>query len=145
MQPLAWDPAWEMGDPRLERQHQSMVGAINRLGAAIEAGEAQGEARRAISFLLVYMATHFKDEEALMEGAGYPALEAHRRKHEHCTRKIDDLLELHRTGQPGILAEVVRFFSYWLREHFETADRELAVFLRTPAATFLPARGGDFH
>jgi len=139
MQHLAWDPEWEMGNPRLERQHQSMVGAINRLAAAIEAGESQAEARRAISFLLVYVATHFKDEEELMAEAGYPDLEAHRRKHDFCTRKIDDLLELHRTGQPGVLGELVRFFSYWLKEHFETADRALAAFLRARAAQNFPA------
>jgi len=134
MRQLTWDSAWDMGDARLERQHQAMVGASNRLAAAIEAGETQTEAKKAISFLLIYVGTHFKDEEALMADLGYPGLEAHRLKHEHCTRRIDDLLEHHRAGHPGMLAELVRFFNYWLLEHFETADRELAAFLKARAA-----------
>jgi len=122
---LAWDRDWETGVAGLDQQHQAMVAAFNRLAEAVRADRAQAEVKQAISFLLMYTETHFKDEEALMERHGYPELAAHREEHEDCPQRIDGLLALCRNGDPGTLDYLIDFFEHWLVSHFEGSDRRL--------------------
>jgi len=130
MEHLAWNRDWEMGDPRLDGQHQAMVAGINRLAEAIDRGRTDSEIRKAITFLLVYVDTHFRQEEELMEQQGFHELEEHRLKHQACSRQINTLLRHFRTGNPGTLAGLVTFFEYWLVDHLQGADSRLAGFLR---------------
>ena len=135
MERMAWQQDWEMGEARLDGQHRAMVDSINRLADAVQAGQSRTEVWKAIAFLLVYMDTHFKQEEAVMEASAYPNLLVHRRKHEACAARIDALLEQYRLGDPGILAELIAFFTYWLAEHFQSADQELSTFLKARQAS----------
>jgi hemerythrin len=130
MTPLHWNPEWEMGEPSLDLQHRAMLDAGNRLRGALAAGRGQMEIKRALSFLLVYVESHFKNEERLMERAGYPELDAHRAKHRSCSQRIDGLLEQCRNGSPETLGDLIEFFDYWLVEHFENSDRQFARFLQ---------------
>ena len=135
MERMAWNQDWELGEPRLDGQHRAMVESINRLADATQTGQSRQEVRKAISFLLVYMDTHFKQEEAVMAAAEYPDLLAHRRKHEACAQKIDDLLERYRLGASETLAELVNFYQYWLAAHFQSADQDLSAFLKARKAS----------
>ena len=130
MRHLVWNPAWEMGDTRLDRQHQAMVNGINRLADAIEQGRAQEEIGKAISFLLVYVESHFQHEEKFMREAAFPEAAEHSRKHVFCTRQIELLLETYRCGRGSTLPDLVDFFNHWIVDHLEGADCRLAAFLR---------------
>lgn len=125
MQLLRWQQDWETGVAGLDQQHQAMVAAFNRLAEAIDGNRAQGEIKQAISFLLMYTETHFKDEEALMERHAFPDRQAHRVEHQDCTRRIEDLLGMCRNGDPATLATLTDFFEHWLVSHFEGSDRRL--------------------
>lgn len=126
MRALTWQRDWETGVAGLDLQHQAMVAAYNRLAEAIHGNRVQGEVKQAISFLLLYTETHFKDEEALMERHAFPDREAHRAEHQDCVRRIDALLALCRDGDPGTLGYLTDFFEHWLVSHFEGSDRRLA-------------------
>lgn len=126
MQELTWQREWETGLAGVDQQHQAMVAAFNRLALAIREQSAQAEVKKAISFLLMYTETHFKDEEALMVLVDYPDLEAHRLEHQDCSRRIEALLALCRDGDPGTLAYLTDFYEHWLVSHFEGSDRQLS-------------------
>ena len=144
MERIVWNQDWELGEAHLDGQHAAMVAGINRLAMALEEGRAHGEIRRTLSLLLVYVETHFRNEEALMQHLGFPDFETHRRKHFHCTRQVEWLLNLCREGDSDLLAELVRFLTYWLTEHLDSADRDLARFLKLEAASGR-GEGPDSH
>lgn len=126
MQGVTWQQDWETGVPGLDQQHRAMVAAFNRLAEAVNGNRAQGEVKQAISFLLMYTETHFKDEEAMMERHAFPDLATHREEHLECIRRIDSLLALCRNGDPGTLDYLTDFFQHWLVSHFEGSDRRLS-------------------
>ncbi len=126
MQGVTWQQDWETGVPGLDQQHRAMVAAFNRLAEAVNGNRAQGEVKQAISFLLMYTETHFKDEEALMERHAFPDLATHREEHLEGIRRIDSLLALCRNGDPGTLDYLTDFFQHWLVSHFEGSDRRLS-------------------
>jgi len=145
MDRLAWNTTWEMGDARIDGQHQAMVAGINRLAEAMEAGRGEEEVGQAISFLTVYVRAHFVHEENLMAHYGYPDLDEHRTLHVACGHKVEALLNTFRRGGHDTLAELVGFLHYWLTNHLEREDRLLAAFLRERevlAPASLPAGAG---
>jgi len=133
MERIVWNREWELGEAHLDRQHGAMVAGINRMAMALEEGRPQPEIRRTLSLLLIYVETHFRDEEAVMARIGFPDFEGHRHQHTDCTRQVERLLKRCRDGDPGLLTELMRFLAYWLTEHLDSADRSLAQFIRLGA------------
>jgi two-component system, chemotaxis family, chemotaxis protein CheY len=131
MEPLTWNPRWELGDEQLDGQHRAMLDAMNDLMGAVGQDQEREGTWKALSFLLMYVHTHFREEEGLMEKLAYPHLEEHRAKHAACARQIDGLLANYRTGGRDTLPQLVSFFQFWLTDHFQTADRMLGTFLKT--------------
>lgn len=131
---LDWDTSWEMGDARLDAQHRAMIRAINGLETQIHEGRGPEAVNKAISFLMMYVETHFREEERCMERTGYPDRLAHARQHQSCARRIEGLLDSWRNGDEDILKDLVTFFSYWLAEHLGGADLRFSAFLREQGA-----------
>ncbi len=131
---LEWMQRWETGDAKIDLEHRMMVEGYNRLQEAREAGAAEPEVKRALSFLLVYVETHFQNEEAVMERLGYPFLAEHIAEHRECTRRINHLLECHRNAGEDVVEGLGRFFKYWLVEHFEVSDRQWAAYAEVQTA-----------
>ncbi|BDU75717.1 bacteriohemerythrin [Mesoterricola sediminis] len=136
--PLAWDPAWETGDPRLDSQHKALVTGVNRLAFAIACGQTQEEVWRILSFLIVYVHTHFRTEENLMAEKGFPELAAHADEHERARAYLDRLVNTYRAGSTSDLEELVSFLAAWLTEHFLGTDRAFAQHLQDEAGPLRP-------
>jgi hemerythrin len=130
MEKMVWREGWEMGVVRLDAQHKAMVRAINHLAVRLEEGRGREGVNRSISFLMMYVELHFREEEEAMERAGYPDREDHVAQHRECTRRIEALLEGWRNGAPEILDNLVTFFHFWLAEHLDGGDRQFSEFLR---------------
>lgn len=133
MEKMVWQQDWEMGDVRLDSQHKAMVRAINHLAVRLEEGRSREGVNRSISFLMVYVELHFREEEEAMERSGYPSRVAHVEQHRECARRIEALLESWRNGAPGTLSDLVSFFNFWLADHLGDADRRFSEFLRSAA------------
>lgn len=133
METMVWKQGWEMGVARLDSQHKAMVRAINHLAVRLEEGRGREGVNRSISFLMVYVELHFREEEEAMKLSGYPDRVAHTAQHRECARRIEALLEGWRNGAPGILGDLVTFFNFWLAEHLDGADRHFSEFLRAAA------------
>ncbi|WP_306600673.1 bacteriohemerythrin [Geothrix sp. 21YS21S-2] len=133
MESMVWQKGWEMGDAKLDSQHKAMIRAINHLAVRLEEGRSREGVNRSITFLMVYVELHFREEEEAMERSGYPFKQAHVEQHRECTRRIEALLEKWRNGAPEILRDLVAFFNFWLADHLGDADRRFSEFLRSAA------------
>jgi hemerythrin-like metal-binding protein len=73
-----------------------------------------------------YSVFHFTAEEALLEAAEYPLLEAHRTEHQ---KFIDRLAKFRREGIVNQPYEVLTFMNRWLVNHIKRTDQQYSAHL----------------
>jgi hemerythrin len=122
---IEWNCDFELGIPELDAQHKTLVDLANRLHAEIMKGSGRDEARRAISELFAYSATHFSDEEAYFQRFNFPSLERHSGEHASFTAQALDFEQRLASGDPAKADEILLFLKSWIRIHIQNDDREL--------------------
>jgi len=95
-----WDSSLETGVDVIDIQHRQLFEMINRLHEKNEDPDADRVAFLAtLDRMEQYARFHFSEEEALMQQAGYPALEEHRGKHEEFRQRIETLQQQSGEGE----------------------------------------------
>ncbi|GEM_PF-250954 len=130
---IPWNPDWETGVPKIDREHRAMLAMLEGLVKALAEGRETREIRSAVSMLTHYIQDHFLAEEALMAASGYPDLGRHRGAHDGLRDRLARIV-LHGRSEPRALpTELVGFLIGWFQEHFSGEDRRMADHLRTLA------------
>jgi hemerythrin-like metal-binding protein len=65
--PLAWTDAFCIGHEDLDREHRSLVEAINAVSAAFDANESPTQIRDRLSALKIAITRHLRHESAILE------------------------------------------------------------------------------
>jgi hemerythrin-like metal-binding protein len=130
-QKIEWSPALAIGNPAIDRQHEKLFS----LAADMVKDHDQGRAMRTLAALSEYVIVHFRDEEKMLEGAGYPGLAEHRKLHEAFRARLAKLYS-NAAGMrlDEIATEVRGLINEWLANHIMVVDREYARFLAEQAA-----------
>jgi hemerythrin len=108
----------------LDAQHQKLVGLVRTLHEAMRNKQGKEALKKIFSGLVAYTATHFATEERLMQQAGYPELEEHRRIHEKMTAKVLALQQEFQQGKVGLTLEVMKFLENWVEKHILGTDKK---------------------
>ena len=128
-----FSPEYVVGIEQVDREHQRLFEIAGRVYDSFIAGDkvASANIHREIAELLHYTATHFASEEALMEAAGYPGLEAHKAQHRHLLSRARDMEMRVEIGEEFVPVELNRFVVQWLTEHILVNDKEFGKFIRS--------------
>jgi hemerythrin len=124
MTAIRWTKAMSVGVERLDRDHQVLVGLINRID---EAADDMTTRTRVLPEVLVtliaYTVFHFEREEKVMAACGYPELEQHREEHRMLTREVQ-ALQRRFSDEPQSVTreEVLSFLTEWLNHHILLQD-----------------------
>ena len=120
-----------VGIEQVDREHRQLFEIAGRVYDSLGAGDTAAEAvtEAAVAELLDYTATHFASEEGLMEAAGYPELEAHRRQHQHLLAQARDMEMRAVIGDHDVPVELTHFLYRWLIEHIEVSDKKFGKFV----------------
>lgn len=125
---IAWTPDMETGIPVIDADHRTLLALVNQIADP----ENQGD-RTAVEFVLDelvgYTAHHFAREEALLERAGYPDLERHRRVHRALLDQARALQRRLVAFTPGLGDDLHRFLGHWLTGHILGEDLRYVSFL----------------
>lgn len=120
-----WDPKFELGVPSIDEQHRRIFDLANLLHAAGCREDSDALVETALLEMSTYVDEHFGDEEAFMQGIGYPAFEEHRVIHEEMRRKVADLHRQFRAGD--VRGPEVHFLVVsWLMQHITGVDARIA-------------------
>ncbi|NHC05455.1 bacteriohemerythrin [Azonexus fungiphilus] len=120
---VTWQESMSVGNVHIDEQHQILIDTINQLASA-EIQNDRTIIAMIIDELVNYTVFHFKYEEQLIEAAGYPDLEKHRRIHQGFVRWVKELREeftYHRRNQLGV--RILGFLRDWLQEHILGEDQ----------------------
>ena len=126
-----FSPHFLVGIEQIDQEHRQLFEIAGRVydALAISDDTANDAIHAAIAELLHYTATHFSSEEALMEAAGYPHLEAHKELHSHLLSRARDMEMRAEIGEPFVAVELNRFIVNWLSEHILVNDKEFGEFM----------------
>lgn len=125
---LEWKDSYSVGDAHIDAQHQGLIALINMLDDAQMVGPV-------IDRLQTYVDEHFRDEEKLMEQAGYPDLAAHREHHAAFEEWLESVRQAQLSGEVAwLLRESMQdYLKNWLVNHILVSDQDYAPYLNQEA------------
>lgn len=128
---IAWSSQLSVGIEMFDADHKKLVGMVNELFDAMQAGKGKGAVGAILDRLIDYTAKHFAREEQQMKLHAYPELEAHRRLHQDLTAQVVKLQEKHRAGSATVVTlETLNFLKGWLTEHIQRTDKAYGPLLK---------------
>jgi diguanylate cyclase (GGDEF)-like protein/hemerythrin-like metal-binding protein len=125
---IIWTAAHDIGIETMDRQHRQIADRLNDLAASLRRGDDPAVISDRLTILLARTAQHFASEESLMAQSGYRHAAEHG-KLRACL--LQDLRCFSSGCDTRSLSLTLRFLQEWLLRHVATADRELAVALRS--------------
>lgn len=129
---VEWGEYLSVGVAEIDDQHKLLFENFSAFLTACEAGQSAEEVNLLFSFLGNYVATHFSDEERLMQRLGFPDYQKHREMHQEFNRQVAALEE--RLGKEGptqsLVTSVGLTINGWLIEHISRMDRAIGRFVK---------------
>jgi hemerythrin-like metal-binding protein len=126
---ITWNETLSVGVGRIDRQHKNLVGLLNALHNAMEAGKGKEILGEVLNELVDYTVYHFMTEEELFQKYRYPQYEKHKKEHEDLKKRVRELKDNFNKGAVVISIEVMHFLREWLKEHILESDKEAGIFL----------------
>ncbi len=124
MSRIEWNESLSVGIAEIDDQHRKWISLINELHDVLM-GYNEGETltpETCLQAMLDYGDYHLSFEEDLLEKAGYPLFEKHRREHDRFRRQIETALLAEREGHRLLHSEVMNLLTSWLQDHIMASD-----------------------
>ena len=117
-----WNENLSVGVPSIDRQHKVLIGLINDLHTAIEAGKGASEAKNILKQLINYAKAHFIYEESLFMRYDYVATHEHLASHRNIEAQLAELKEKSNSSDFNLSEELMHFLKNWLNNHILKED-----------------------
>jgi diguanylate cyclase (GGDEF)-like protein/hemerythrin-like metal-binding protein len=121
---LVWDEAYCCGEPTIDAQHQRLFSLANSLFGAITGHQPPSEVSSRMLKLMDHLAQHFRDEETLLEQAGYAQFPAHAAEHQRLLSKVAKLQQAVAAGSLDTLLLIDFLVMDVVRNHLVTEDQK---------------------
>lgn len=130
---IEWNDSLKLGVAVVDRQHERLVGIINRLYQATTEGRGADVISEILDELIIYTATHFRMEEKYFAQFEYPDAEEHKREHDALIEKVsaftNDFEKALPNSRSDLAKELLQFLQIWWRYHMlETDSKFVALF-----------------
>lgn len=127
---MQWNPKLSVGIAQFDQEHQRLVGMVNDLFDAMQAGKGKDALGRILDGLITYTQTHFAHEEQFMAQHGFPGLAEHKAEHVALAAQVAEVQKKYKAGNTGTLSlEVLNFLKNWLLKHIQGTDKNYGPFL----------------
>jgi hemerythrin-like metal-binding protein len=126
---FSWNDSYSVKVAKCDQQHMRLFDIINQLADAMRMGKGQDVVNQVVTDLLDYTNTHFQEEEALLQKANYPQLEAHQEMHRIFVKKVQSLQSQAQMGKRVNAAQLLSLIRDWLVNHIQKADKRYSAHL----------------
>jgi len=116
MAPIEWQDSFRVGEPVIDEQHRGLVDLINALDDDVQVGFVLDQ-------LTLYVAEHFRFEEALMAEKEMAGLDAHKRQHREFEEWLAASKQAYRTGGITLRDNIRTYLNAWLIGHIKGTDQ----------------------
>jgi hemerythrin len=122
---MTWTPKLSVGVAVLDDDHKKLVGMINELYDAMQAGHGKESLGPILGRLVDYTKVHFAREEKLFSQTGYAEAVPHKQQHDALTRQVLDVQRKYAAGAAATVSlEVMHFLRDWLINHIQGTDQK---------------------
>ena len=127
---MQWNDRLSVGVERFDGEHQKLVGMLNELSDAMQAGKGNESLGHILKELVQYTVVHFAHEEEDMDKYGYPDAAEHKKIHRELEGQAADVQKKFEAGASATLSfEVLNFLKNWLLKHIQVTDKKFGKFL----------------
>ncbi|HEY5790582.1 MAG TPA: bacteriohemerythrin [Gammaproteobacteria bacterium] len=116
---MEWNASLSVGVAAIDDQHRELLDLFNLIAGELE-NQPDSCPDELVQRLLTTAREHFRDEEALLARAGYPALEQHAAEHEQLMARLTMLAVL--CGRHEASPRLLELLIDWLTEHIFQHD-----------------------
>lgn len=127
---IEWNDSLLIGVEVIDAQHRELFRRINTFDEAVRLGKGEDTIHDLLTFMRLYILTHFKDEEELMRQIDYPQYEKHRRTHEDFSYKHLDLMTGMLKNEPNVILSALQFLEQWFMEHVYLEDKNIGLYYK---------------
>lgn len=121
---MQWDSSLDIGVDSMNRGHQQILDAMNRVYDTAQAGRTGEEINRLVEHLGAVTARHFKEEEAYMASTGFPGAHTHAFIHVNLLERFEKHATAIRAANGRVDEDFFQFLKYWLSVHIKGIDRK---------------------
>jgi hemerythrin len=122
---MTWTDKLSVGVGVIDEDHKKLVGMVNELYDAMQAGQGRDSLGRILNGLVQYTKFHFAREEKFFAQTGYPAAVPHKQEHDALTRQVLDVQQKYAAGATATLSlDVMQFLKNWLVNHIQGSDQK---------------------
>ncbi len=128
MTTYTWNETYAVDVEILDEQHKVIFDSLGKICFAMANGSVGHIVPSLLDAFDIYCKVHFFDEERVMETAGFPHLELHRKQHELFIHHLE-LFKASRSFDTKSAQDEFVSIAEWFIRHVLTYDREYADFL----------------
>ena len=119
---IQWTDDLNTGIQVIDSQHHRIVQYINNLDDVSQSHD-RNEVEQVLAELVDYTLSHFTFEESLMQDAGYPFINGHKRVHDLFVKRVGDFQLRFKTGE-DVTNELLTTLKAWLVNHIKSDDND---------------------
>ena len=121
---VLWRDEYDVGIPKIDRQHRAIIGVLNSLYDMQEAQKRPRQMQRVFGQLRNYIQKHFATEEAYIVKRGCPGIDAQKREHE---KFIDTICGYQKDFLKKKSLAEINLFNFvwdWFAHHIMVVDKK---------------------
>ncbi len=126
---IVWREEFSVGDAAMDNDHKKLVRMINDMHSALREKRGDNAVQKLLDRLKQYVEYHFHAEEALMEKANYPGLNAQKSAHQKFLQTVVAMESRWHEGDKSIPSAMMQTLQTWLVDHIVKMDKQYSGFL----------------
>ena len=129
---MEWTEKLSVGVTQFDAEHQKLVGMVNELFDAVQAGKGKDRLGPILDGLITYTKTHFANEERYMLQHNYANFKEHKAEHDALAKQVLAVQAKFQAGATAALSmEVMNFLKNWLVKHILGTDKAYTPFMNS--------------
>ncbi len=117
MPDFLWEDRYSVENDFMDNQHKDLIGKMNEFHNSAEEKD-WDKCSFALKELTKLVVDHFKDEELIMEKAGFQMIETHKIIHQQLIKKATELFEgFYAEPDEHKSKQINMFLGHWLASH----------------------------
>jgi len=125
---IEWTDLMSVGIKQFDDQHKILFSLLNKLYTAIAVNDEYEIQEKRITDLVIYIETHFSEEEKYFAQFNYPLREEHIREHKYFYNKVKGYATDFYSGRVVKNIELWDFLIDWLKAHILKSDNKYKEF-----------------
>lgn len=119
---ITWTDEFSVGVDLFDREHQELVGFLNKLHIGIMAGDPSHSLKLVLDGLVNYTNSHFRHEEDYMVMYDYPHYKEHKAEHDKLVEKVLEYQKQLTEGKSAFTLDLMNFLKDWVLNHIQHSD-----------------------